>query len=65
MGGSLPGGIQTGTVLCDQDGDDFIRPASFSLSPLCLSLSGCKYGCECDLLYDKSFYFSNSLSLCC
>lgn len=30
--GSIPGGIQTASVLCDRDGDDFIRPASFSLS---------------------------------
>lgn len=40
-GGSIPGGIQTASVLCDRDGDDFIRPASFSLSllRLCLSLA--------------------------
>lgn len=41
-GGSIPAGIQTASVLCDQDEDDFIRPASVSLSPLFLSLSGCK-----------------------
>lgn len=39
-GGSVPGGIETGSVLCDQDGDDFIRGASFCLCPL--SFSGCK-----------------------
>lgn len=38
-GGSIPGGIQTASVLCDRDGDDFIRPDSSSLSPLCLCLS--------------------------
>lgn len=38
-GGSIPGGIQTASVLCDRDGDDFIRPASFSLAPVCLCLS--------------------------
>ena len=54
-GGSIPGGIQTASVLCDRDGDDFIRPASFSLSLslLSLSLSGCKQACEGDLLYVK------------
>lgn len=29
--GNIPGGIQTGWMLCDQDGDGFIRAASPSL----------------------------------
>lgn len=39
--GCIPGGIQTASVLCDWDGDDFIRPASF-FPLLSLSLPGCK-----------------------
>lgn len=47
-GGSVPGGIQTAFVLCDQDGDGFIRPVTLSFSPS-LSLSGCKDNCKSHL----------------
>ena len=41
-GGSIPGGIQAASVLCDQDGDDFIRPASFSVFLCCSSALSCE-----------------------